>query len=265
MSEGTGTPPPADQGPWFGGVDTETVAYIQNRGLDKMTPKDAALAAIKSHRSAESQLGWGTDKLLKLPKDANDTATRDALYNKLGRPETADKYDFSGIELDPEFQKFAAPLYHKLGLTQAQVSDLLKETAGRVAAETANEEKARTAAHAVEKQELLKNWGGNTDANLVVAQHAYSKLGFNEAQIKAIESQIGFAQTMSMFHNLGTKLGEDAFVGGGGAASVTSKDQAMARLSELKKDNSYMKRYMDGDINVRKEMTDLHTLAYATE
>lgn len=260
MADPTGTPAPT---PWFQGADTETVAYVQNRGLDKLEPGAAALKAIEAHRNAEKQLGWPADKLARLPKDDADQATRDALFNRLGRPEAADKYDWTGIEADDKFKAWASGVYHKLGLSQSQVTGLLRDTIARMQSEGEEGTKAETAAMETERLTLIQKWGGNADANLAIARNAYEKLGFNEKQVQAMESQVGFAQVMSMFHNLGTKLGEDAYIKGESTNGVMSREQASVRIGELKKDEAFVKRYMAGDVNARKEMTDLHTIASA--
>lgn len=248
--------------PWYDGSDTETVAWLQNRGLDKLTPVEAAKKAAEGHRNAEKQLGWPAQNLLRMPKDEKDLATREAMYNKLGRPETPDKYNWGELKVSDEFKQFAAPLYHKLGLSQAQVSELLAATATRAEADMKRQKESADIQFATEKAELLKNWGQYAEANLTTAKNAFTKLGFTEEQVNAMQDQIGFAKVMSMFHTIGTKTGEDAWIKGENNGPMT-REQASERIKERKLDKAFMARYFNGDLDAKREMNDLHRVASA--
>ena len=255
--------PAGGEQPWFQGADAETTGYIQNRGLDKMKPHEAALATIKAHREAEKFLGAGTERIVRLPKDANDAEGRNALYNRIGRPEKPEGYDFAGIEgVDESFTKFVAPLFHNNGVTKDAAREITKSLLSEATRQETEATKAREVQLTVERDALLKDWGGAAEANLVVAQNAFKKLGITEEQSKAIEQVLGFGKTMKMFHDLGTKIGEDPFVnpGGGQLPRITTKEQALARKSELKADQDWVKKFLAGDVNAVKEMAALDTL-----
>lgn len=253
----------AGEKPWYDGADADTVGYLQNRGLDKLKPNEAALKAVGFHRNAEKLLGGPADGLVRVPKDAADTATQEALWNRLGRPEKPEGYDFAGMEGNDDFLKFAAPLMHKLGFTKDQGREWTKNVIAEVTRQHDAAESAKATAFEVEKQAVLKDWGGAADANLIVAQNAADKLGLTKAQIEGIESQIGFAQTMTMFFKLGTKIGEDTFVQSGfsaGQTRITSKEQARSKINELKMDSDYVNKWLAGDSEKVKQMHDLHAL-----
>jgi hypothetical protein len=255
---------PAPAATWYDGVDTETVGYIQNRGLDKGDAKAAFLNAAKAHREAERLLGAGTQNLVRVPKDDNDVETRNALFNRIGRPADANGYDYTGVEgVDADFTKFVNPIFHANGVTKSAAKEIVKSILGEATRAQGEVEKAESAAYAVEKNALLANWGGATNANLIVAQNTYAKLGFTPEQVGAIEKQIGFAKTMTMFHNLGTKIGEDNFVnpnGPSGGPRITSKEQAVARKAELMADKDWSAKYLKLDAGALKEMTALNSL-----
>jgi hypothetical protein len=259
-----GSPPAEAPASWFAGADADTVGYIQNRGLDKLTPDKAALKTIEFHRNAEKLLGAGVDNLVRLPKDANDAAGRDALYKRLGRPDNANGYDLTGIEAGEDFLKFAPGMFHKLGFSNEQAREWTKAAVAEATRIQTEQETAASAAHTVEKDALLKDWGGAANANLIVAQNAYTKLGLTTEQVDAIEKQIGFAKTMQMFYGIGVKTGEHNFVNpdnpGGSAPRITSKEQARSRINDLKKDKEYTKSWLAGDTAKVKEMHDLHAL-----
>jgi hypothetical protein len=252
---------------WFAGVDAEVSGYIQNRGLDKLDAKAAALKAIEFHRNAETKLGAPSDQLIRLPKDSGDVATRDAMFNKLGRPADPKAYDFKGVETDETFENWARPTFHKLGLSQDQAREVMAGLASEATRVEAEETAAQAAAFEVEKQALLKNWGKGAEANLFIAQQAYTKLGLTAEMVKAIEGQVGFKQTMETFLNLGHKMGEDRYVSGHSnqPGSLMTRDMAKERITSLKADTAFVAKYMAGDVASVKEMTDLHAIAHAEE
>jgi hypothetical protein len=252
---------------WFAGVDAEVSGYIQNRGLDKLDAKAAALKAIEFHRNAETKLGAPADQLVRMPKDSGDVATRDAMFNKLGRPADPKAYDFNGIETDETFENWARPLFYKLGLSQDQAREVMAGLVAETTRVDGEETQAKAAAFEVEKQALLKNWGKGAEANLFVAQQAYTKLGLTADMVKAIESQVGFKQTMETFLNLGVKMGEDRYVAGNSnqPGQMMTRDMAKERISQLKSDTGFVTKYMNGDVASVKEMTDLHAIAHAEE
>jgi hypothetical protein len=67
-----------------------------------------------------------------------------------------------------------------------------------------------------------------------------------------------------MFRNIGTKIGESSFIsnesGGGGGATVMTKDSAKARLDELKADKGWTTKLLAGDIATKREWENLTVL-----
>ncbi|MDE2020403.1 MAG: hypothetical protein KGJ13_08715, partial [Patescibacteria group bacterium] len=129
-------PAPVADAPWYQGADQETVGYLQNRGLDRKTPKEAALEAIKAHREAEKFIGAPADKLVRLPKDEADTAGWEQVYGRLGVPADAKGYDFSdlkfsdGSEPDSDFTDFFKNNARKYHLTKQAARDLMHDMLG---------------------------------------------------------------------------------------------------------------------------------------
>ena len=258
------TPAPVDTGkPWFDGADAETVGYLQNRGLDKLPPNEAALKAVGFHREAEKFLGAPADKLARLPKDEADVATRDALWTKLGRPTKPEEYDFSEAgEVPPEFKAWMAATYHKNGLTKAQVAGIMRETVARLKSENETRSVAQQAKLQEEDAKLNTEWGARKAANELVATRTMEKLGYTKEDVDALISVRGRAAVYRQFHNLGAKIGEDEFVRSEGpAGGAMTKEQAIERISALKADKAFRQRYLNGDVEARKQMNDLHMVA----
>ena len=259
--------PPAPAGgekPWFDGITGDHLGYIQNRGLDKKPLNEAILATIDAHRNAEQKLGVPADQLVRLPKDINDKATADALWNKLGRPEKPEGYNFKDVQgVDDDFRTWAAPVAHKLGLTGDQAVGFTKELAARVAAVNAEEAARVKAENTVQEADLKRNWGSAYEGNLFVAQKAFEKLGFTPEMVVAMQTQVGFKQVMETFLNIGQKIGEDKYVQApaGGAPGRYTQEQAKAWLVEKKGDTEWGKRLIAGDSEVVREWNDMSRIA----
>jgi hypothetical protein len=270
--EGQGNLPPNSGGGaanWFDGADAETVGYLQNRGLDKLDAKGAALKAIESHRNAEKLLGGSADSLVRLPKDINDTVTRDALWTKLGRPATADKYDFASMG-DPvkdadaitQFSSIVGPIFHKYGLSQEQAAGVARS----MAEANANVVKGQADALAIERQnaqgELQKAWGQQTAANVQAAGQAAERLGIDGPKLEAIQQAIGYVDTMRFFHGIATKIGEDSFIKSPFTNRGFTPEGARERYASLKSDSVFTSRLMKGDFEAMKEMENLAKLGW---
>jgi hypothetical protein len=251
--------------PWYDGADTELVGYIQNRGLDKMEPKAAALAEAKAHREAERLLGVPADQLLRFPKDANDKEGWAKIHARLGVPTDAKEYDFTAVKTaagQPIGETIANTLRAAAGeaaLTKDQAAAVAKSVV-KLFDET---EATKAAEYAIkldaEKASLKTNWGQNATANLIVAQNAATKLGVTPAELSALESVVGYSRVMEMFRTVGSKIGEDVFVNGGpgGGNQPVSKEAAQQRLDELGRDQDWQAKFNKGDVKALQEFNNL--------
>lgn len=270
-----GTPaviPPTDGGskPWFDGITGDALGYITNRGLDKKSANEALLTTIEAHRNAESKLGAPADQLVRLPKDINDTAARDAILAKLGRAAPAKPEDYAPVlkdikGIDDDFRAWAAPAAHKLGLSGEQAAGFIAELAAKTAAFEEEQQKQIAANNTVQENELKKNWGARFEVNKFVAQKAFESLGFTTEMVAAMQSQVGFKQVMETFLKLGEKIGEDKFVnvpnGASGAGQRYTQEGAQARLKDLRNDEGWGKKLISGDLATLQEFNDLSKLA----
>lgn len=146
---GNGSPPPANgtngatpgeqghnsgghfdaQGNWregfATGLDEQTASTWNNIASRYTSPADMA----KAHVNLVQQM----DKRVPLPGEDAKPEEWEQVWNKLGRPETPDKYAFADkfdgyefSETDKQYREGFRPIAHKIGLTQRQVSDLEK-------------------------------------------------------------------------------------------------------------------------------------------
>lgn len=255
--------------PWFEGADSDTLGYLQNRGWDKVDAKEAALGAIKAHREAEKHLGVPSNQIVRIPKDASDTQGWTDLRSKLGVPADEKGYDFSAVKFK-DGSTVDAGFAETLGkaLLEANVS---KERAAGVAQNLvkfmeSNDEAAlaeTTAKLVQEKQTLAANWGNHFQANMILAQRAFSALGGEGKAgeiIAVLEKQVGYAAVMDFMRGIGMNMKEDPFVTSvmrsNGDGPMTA-DQARATLNDRMHDAQWCQKLEAGDMAARREFDNL--------
>lgn len=259
-------------GSWYSGkVDQETVGHWQNRGWDVSDPVKVASAATKAWRDAEAAAqalhGVPVDRLLKMPAPGDEAATR-AFYERLGAPQAKEGYDFSGVkfkdgaDLDTGFTVPLADTFHKLGVSKDAATEITRQVVNWVESVDAAENAENGSKLAAEQASLRQNWGQNFEANKFVASQAAQKLGMTPAELDMLDKQIGHARVMEMFRKVGTEMGEARFVttGGGGSPGVMTQEQAVARMADLKRDQSWVTKYLAGDVGARNEMAALQRM-----
>lgn len=216
--------------------------------------------AIGSYRSLEQHMGLPPERLLKLPTEKSTPEEWNAVFDRLGRPKDHNAYQIPLPEGDKgEFAKAMAPIFHKAGLTQAQVKTLAEEankmTGERVQAETA----AAKAKHDAEVAQLKEEWGDLYQQNAEIVDRAGAAFGVTAEQVKAIGQVLGPKATMKFFFDIGTKIAvEGQFVGGDKAGSFSqpggarTPEMARAEVRQLMNDKTFIQEYHSSDITVRK-------------
>jgi len=268
----------ASDAKWYAGFDTETQNYIATRGLTDKDPSAAFLEAAKAHREAQAYIGVPKEQLLKLPKADAPPEEWDDVYAKLGYSKNADDYKLEGLkrgdgtDVDDSFKDFVRAQAADLKLSPAATAKFAEATLKHLEGGTAAQTAAQTAEATRALEQLRQSWGPNFEANKVIADNAYAAMmaaaGFDQtrmtAAIQKLGETVGRAETMQMLLAVGQKLGEDRFVGGGGASGGTryTAETAAARIAELKTDSTFISRYLAGGNAETKEMNDLHLLAY---
>ncbi len=263
---GTGTGDAGkDNQPWYGAPDTETLGYIQTRGLDKMTPDKAALASIQAHREAEKLIGVPADQLLRFPKDLSDVEGWNKIHAKMGVPAKPEEYDFATVKYkngtsltDTETTELRT-LVNELKIPKATASILAQKLVDMGEKSRENDAALGAGELAKEQSKLDANWGSNKAANQVVADGAMRALGVTEEQQDALKGSIGYAATMELFRNIGARIGEGKFVNGDSNNNNTAMtvDQAQYRLDQLQNDAAWFTKYQNGDAVSVKEFNDL--------
>lgn len=171
-----------------------------------------------------------SDKLVELPGDDADDATRQAFFQRLQQhlpgelrpPESADSYEIDAPEgVDTTEFKTKA---HELGLSNAQAKELFSWEAQRTQQQAEQQKQAREA----ERAKLREEWGGEYDNRLNQVQTAFrtiaQKLGDPELAERMVKSGAGNDPDMlRTFYGIWQMIKPDSLVNGsvdGGEDSV---------------------------------------------
>lgn len=252
---------PAAEQSWWGGLDDETKGYVQNKGLASKTASEAFAAVSKFHREAEKMIGAPANELVRLPREANSPEWA-GVHKRLGALDKAEDYKFEGLKRagDKEVEAGLVDTLRKAAFNAHLAPDaaaaMAKEVIGHLDGVDAGKLAETTANLDKEKKLLKDNWGNNEAANMVVARAAANALGVTPEAVAALEKTIGYSKVMEMFRTIGTKIGEDRFImgGGGGGSTIMTKDQAQAEKTALKSDKAWVTRFLAGGVEEKRKM-----------
>jgi len=229
---------------------------------------------VKSYGEFEKLHGVPVDRLVKLPspKEAADPKAWDSIYNKLGRPETADKYVLPVPKGDDgTFANTLKPWLHEAGVTQAGATKLAEKWNSFQEAQ-ANAMKAQQEQRdATQVQELKMAWGSQYDTNAQLVDKAAETFGMTQDQLTALKQVMGPKSAMEFIHNIGAKIGvEDKTVPGmGGSTPIFNNmtpDMAKAEINRIKGDRDFARVMTGSDpkakMDARRELERLHQIAY---
>jgi hypothetical protein len=233
-------------GAWYGEIADEGLrGWAQNKNFEN--PE----AALSSYHNLEKMFGADrAGRTIEMPKSDADQAAKDEFFNKLGRPESSDKYDFGELpeNADSNFVDWARSAFHQNGLTDAQAKAVV---AGyNEFAEKQYEQMAEEATQALdgEKEALKKEWGAAYDDNIARGKEAAREFGLEAATLDAMEKSLGYSGVMKFMADIGSRIGEGGLVGEGDTTfggSLTPA-QAQARMDELRSDKTWMADYLSG-------------------
>ena len=138
--------------------------YRSNPNIEKFTELDAL---AKSYINAVSMIG--TDKIPLPGKSATDEQWNE-VYNKLGRPESPDKYTLElktdVAPVDENVIKGFAQNAHKLGLNNKQAQGILEFYKSTLEGSAKEMSVNMESAQAEAANSLRSEWGKSYDANL---------------------------------------------------------------------------------------------------
>ncbi len=213
-----------------------------------------------------------------LPKEDWSDDDYQSFYQKLGRPETVDKYDIRRPEM-PEGHPYNENLEQsfkerafRAGLNGKQVQELIDWQAEQLSSEMSNQNISE-ATHRAEAEEILKReWPGQEyDKNLGLARRTAKNL-FDEEFLQMINSK-GLANEPTLIKNL-AKLGNVLSESKVGKDRETfsfghDKNTASLEINEImnSRDHKYHQAYWDTTDPQHKEaneyMNQLYSMRYS--
>ena len=211
------TTTPAAQ-PTLSWKDSISEDYRNDPSIEKFTEIDAL---AKSYINATKMIGQ--DKIV-IPTKNSTQETWDEAYTKLGRPESADKYNFDVksdvVNMDENAIKSFAEQSHKLGLNNKQAAGILDFYKNNMEG-TAQQAKIDTeTAQSQSEQQLRQEWGRDFDGKVKQAG-ALAKANINP-------------EVLDMTLSNGIRLGDHPEIIKGFAkiADMMSEDKIVATESE---------------------------------
>jgi hypothetical protein len=188
--------------------------YRSNPNIEKFTELDAL---AKSYINAVSMIG--TDKIPLPGKTATDEQWNE-VYNKLGRPESADKYTLEFktdvAPVDENVIKGFAQNAHKLGLNNKQAQGILEFYKSTLEGSAKEMSVNMESAQAEAANTLRSEWGKSYDENLrkasAVAQ-TYLEPELLDTQLRDGSRLGDNPKIIKAFSNIANLLSEDQIVG----------------------------------------------------
>ena len=221
----TTTPAPAPAEPSAAPAPVEWSAHIpkeyaSEKFWEPVKGKDLGVV-LKNYAEAQKMIGGS----IRLPndKDKPEEATKkiNDIYTKLGRPESADKYDLKtdvGVPLDEQALAGFKQTAHKIGLNGKQAQELLDYYGGYL--KQAIQSREGSLKDGMEK--LSEHWGRHTDKNVALSQRALSQLIQDEFPDQAEQvlqeleaTGLGNNPTLvRLFARMGAAMQEDGLITG---------------------------------------------------
>lgn len=235
------TPESAEAAPqsWVDSLSDDHRAYVETKGFKEPS------AVLDSYRNLEKLRGVPEDQLLKLPSDMKAEGALDSVYDRLGRPESAEAYTRT---LDDSFNgdayKAIAAEAYKRGMNDDQFAGM-QTAVQNISVEM---EQAREAQAA----EAFDAWKSSNEQDFQNAAKVMSNVGVTEDQLAGILAgdkveMYGFlAKVASRSSEGDVVMGDPAPKG----FEMTAA-QAQAKKEELLADESFMGRYMNSSQKIR--------------
>ena len=209
---------------------------------------DSVDKLAKSFVHARKMIGADPDRMLQLPKEG-DAEGWDAVYNRLGRPEAPDGYDFDlgdGEQSDDvsDFKSVA----HELGLTNDQASNMLGIYNQITENDIAQEDEQFEQMNVDYLQDIQKEWGDDFNKNAELARRAFTNFASEEAMDVLRDTGLSnHPEILKTFARIGQVLSEDNVLPGtrsaiGGMSPVHAQETIDSKMA----DKDFRSAYLDG-------------------
>jgi hypothetical protein len=269
-----GNAPPADAG----SVDRPT-----NPKFESWADMEKAYNELESFRGSSIRIpskeagadAWEefTGKLgqvpgvVRLPEEGDTEGWRN-FYQRMGAPDSPDKYNFSDIDGQPvsydDDQAFAERAF-ELGLTRAQADGLRQYLAGNLSAADQSAREAQAAG----MTELKKEWGRAFDHNLQTVKNVAKVLdkdlpGLADYMANTPADMLD-SNTVRMVNLMAGLMNETGAIDAGRPEGMLTPEEAMLQAQEIRDnpDHPYNNEMDPAHEAAQKKMADLYKMAYS--
>lgn len=243
-AEGQAAQDTAQTASWVDTLPPEMKGYVETKGF-----KDPA-AVLTSYQNLEKLRGVPEDRLLKLPEKMDADALA-PIYDKLGRPEAAEKYTRAlGEEFNDDVFRTVAATAHKLGLSDTQFKGLQQ-----IMAEQATSIQQATEAQAAQ---AFDQWKAQNTEGFNAAARVMATVGMDEAGVEGLLSGDKTA-LYAFLAKVAARSAEGQVVHGdqpGAGEFGLSPQAARQKISELMADKTFMEQYTSTNSKVRQPAID---------
>jgi len=206
-----------------------------------------AVGAIKMPKMDAADEEWGT------------------FYGKLGRPESADKYEIAkpelpeGMTYDQDLEGWFRHIAHETGLTGRQVNKMLSSWNSR-AVDTFNGVQGKTS----EAEKVLREKHGVNYDTMVASAQKVIKGRNDEALVEYLEitGMGNHGPLIEFLAEVGSKMGEEVVIHGestgGGATSSEAQQKLTTIMADMK--HPYYDRHHMGHDAALQEVTGLQKI-----
>ena len=235
-------------------------------GLSDDLRADKSLENIKDISSLaksyiHAQRLVGADKI-PVPNKFATEKDWDAVYEKLGRPKTADEYKYNLSEdqkVDTEALKNFSSQAHKLGLLPTQAQGVVSYYNEMIGKQLADAESVSTSQREKAMTELKTEWGQAYDQKLQKANTVVSSVFPKGIMSMNLEDGTKFGdhpEVIKAFAALGEKMGEDDIIKSDGPVYMTPKE-IEKQIGELQQPGSayWDKNHPNHDTAVQEVQT----------
>ena len=235
-------------------------------GLSDDLRADKSLENIKDISSLaksyiHAQRLVGADKI-PVPNKFATEKDWDAVYEKLGRPKTADEYKYNLSEdqkVDTEALKNFSSQAHKLGLLPTQAQGMVNYYNEMVGKQLADAESISTSQREKAMTELKTEWGQAYDQKLQKANTVVSSVfpkGIMSINLEDGTKLGDHSEVIKAFAALGEKMGEDDIIKSDGPVYMTPKE-IEKQIGELQQTGSayWDKNHPNHDTAVQEVQT----------
>ena len=211
-----------EQTNWYQGTDEETSALINKKQWDSPD------AMAKSYLNLE-QMNGDQSKIVKLP-DFNNPEETSKFYDKLGRPENAQGYEFEQTGDDKDSYGLFRDVAYNNGLTPKQAEGVYNQFNQGVSALSESKTKELEERSNKALSDLKTEWGDAYEQKMDQAKTGFRDMGFDDSKVEAISAQLGVQDTIKLFSRVGKAGSEPSFVGGERSANTQSIDEQIQEI-----------------------------------